>query len=49
MQGLIVLETVNIIESALASVERQMKPHAPVETDDKEVEVVTYAHTRADS
>ena len=44
-----VLETVNIIESALACVERQMKPHAPVKTDDKEVEVVTYAHTRADS
>ena len=48
MQCLIVLETVDVVESALACVVRQVESESPVESDDEEVEVVSYAYTGSD-
>ena len=48
MEGLIVLKAVDIVETALARVVRQMEADAPVETQDKEVQVVADADACAD-
>ena len=49
MNGLAVAELGNVIESALARIERHMKTYTPVETQHEEVEVVAQTYSRAES
>ena len=49
MNGLAVAELGNVIESALARIERHVKTYTPVETQHEEVEVVAQTYSRAES
>ena len=49
MECLIVLKTVDIVESTLPCVKRSVKTYSPVETDNKEIESVKDAKACANS
>ena len=48
IEGKAVFETTNVVITRLACVVRQVESESPVESDDEEVEVVSYASTGSD-
>ena len=47
VQGLVAAETIDVVETTLRGLERNVQTHAPVEAQNEEIEVVAQANTRA--